>query len=887
MATSDSGSGEELRLKITPELDQAALKKAQDQLNALKTTTTIGGTGKGAGSSSQTNAVKQQVTALKELLAVERLAIDQADLRLRKTRSTANAEIAAIRDRAAAGKISMQQMNTLIAQQDALIENAANDATRSYQQVSTSLQGLQTQYAGVANAQQLITNRERQLFFAQERLSSGFVSMSGSMQTVVSQTKSANIAFMNFGRIVQDAPFGLLGISNNIDPLLMSFSMLSNEVDKTTGKVRGASGAFLAMGKQLLGPAGVIFLLGSALPTALLFLQRRQQQQAAATKDSTNEAVEFAAKILDMKSKVELATIGFISQDKVVQEYNETLAKTFGSVNDLNGVNDNLVQNTDKFIQAMVLRAQAQILINDAAQAYVDIITGKEQERSFLEGLEYQDRITEKVNKIKETQFISLKTELALRQELKKVVDEEIANEKRQEASGKQAEATRLIGQAFELTKGISVEDDKKSKYFDKSIVDQTRLNLLSDEQFQISKDQNITWEERLIAVQKGISYQKLSLNFELSSLQEQRNKSTELSEQLKIDADILIKKNEIARADKTLLDFQNQITDARKEDLNRLKEYVSSDLENKLQKEKQTLQEILQSEFLTDEQKLAARKRYFQVEQSIFDEYQQKARTKDEKDRQEKLKKDVDARKQFVTEQEKITQLSEDRIQGRYDLQIIAAELSNNKELLLELQKLQALRDLRKQYAALGLLDTEEFKRAEAALIANIQAEADGNLIDNMKLYADAVIAVGEFIFGETKGLATAQVAVDTLAGIARVLAKDPFNPANIAKAVIIAANGATTIRKINKTKKGDSIVDSSKGSTAPTTREVMIEGVGSRQGQRLTPNGTVMSTSAQPFTQDMSQSINIDAKVDRRGLAIAVREGEREIRTSEFSYI
>jgi hypothetical protein len=35
-----------------------------------------------------------------------------------------------------------------------------------------------------------------------------------------------------------------------------------------------------------------------------------------------------------------------------------------------------------------------------------------------------------------------------------------------------------------------------------------------------------------------------------------------------------------------------------------------------------------------------------------------------------------------------------------------------------------------------------------------------------------------------------------------------------------------------------------------------------------------------------EMTQPISVQANVDRRGLAIAVREGEMEIRTSEFTY-
>ena len=46
----------------------------------------------------------------------------------------------------------------------------------------------------------------------------------GSVQTFTKATGQANTALVNFGRVVQDAPFGLIGIANNIDPLVASFA---------------------------------------------------------------------------------------------------------------------------------------------------------------------------------------------------------------------------------------------------------------------------------------------------------------------------------------------------------------------------------------------------------------------------------------------------------------------------------------------------------------------------------------------------------------------------------------------------------------------------------------------------------------------------------------
>lgn len=73
---------------------------------------------------------------------------------------------------------------------------------------------------------------------------------------------NANPALVNFGRVVQDAPFGLIGIANNIDPLISSFQSLS----KSAG---GTGGALKALGGALLGPAGIGIAI-SAVTSALI-----------------------------------------------------------------------------------------------------------------------------------------------------------------------------------------------------------------------------------------------------------------------------------------------------------------------------------------------------------------------------------------------------------------------------------------------------------------------------------------------------------------------------------------------------------------------------------------------------------------------------------------
>jgi hypothetical protein len=61
---------------------------------------------------------------------------------------------------------------------------------------------------------------------------------------------------------VQDAPFGLIGIANNIDPLVSSFGQLKRETGST-----GA--AFKALFSSLAGPAGIAIAV-SAVTSALI-----------------------------------------------------------------------------------------------------------------------------------------------------------------------------------------------------------------------------------------------------------------------------------------------------------------------------------------------------------------------------------------------------------------------------------------------------------------------------------------------------------------------------------------------------------------------------------------------------------------------------------------
>lgn len=110
--------------------------------------------------------------------------------------------------------------------------------------------------------------------------------LAGKMPKLGKATAGANTALVNFGRVVQDAPFGLIGIANNIDPLLTSFSQLKKETGST-----GA--AFKSLAAGLAGPAGIAIAVSAV--TSLLIAYGDEIQKAIFGTDQYAKAIEEAA----------------------------------------------------------------------------------------------------------------------------------------------------------------------------------------------------------------------------------------------------------------------------------------------------------------------------------------------------------------------------------------------------------------------------------------------------------------------------------------------------------------------------------------------------------------------------------------------------------------
>ncbi|NDB61441.1 phage tail tape measure protein, partial [bacterium] len=106
----------------------------------------------------------------------------------------------------------------------------------------------------------------------------------------------ATQSLVNFSRIAQDAPYGIIGIANNLNPMLESFQRLA----KTEG---GTKKALTAMIDGLAGPAGLGVVLGIVSSLAVVFSKQIGEAFTGST-DKVKELREELKKLNDDVYKI-------------------------------------------------------------------------------------------------------------------------------------------------------------------------------------------------------------------------------------------------------------------------------------------------------------------------------------------------------------------------------------------------------------------------------------------------------------------------------------------------------------------------------------------------------------------------------------------------------
>jgi len=211
----------------------------------------------------------------------------------------------------------------------------------------------------------------------------------GQYQRNVGNYASATFAL---SQILREAPAfalnlqtGLLALSNNLPILFDEFTKLSKAIDESTGKQIGAMGALGQLTRSLFSWTNIL-TIGVTLVTVFgkqigewateLFkgkevidrVKKSQELLNSSLSEGSGEYQTAVKLVNELKINIDLAKAGFISKEKVIKQYNESIGETTGEVKTLDEAERELVKNGDAYIQMMLLKAAANLALEEAAK---------------------------------------------------------------------------------------------------------------------------------------------------------------------------------------------------------------------------------------------------------------------------------------------------------------------------------------------------------------------------------------------------------------------------------------------------------------------------------------------------------------------------------------
>jgi len=232
------------------------------------------------------------------------------------------------------------------------------------------------------------------------QLTAGVNKAAQSLATLRQSSAQAGTAVGNMSRVVQDAPFGFMAISNNLQPLFDDFTRLRNE----TGSV---GGAMRALGGTLMGPAGIGFAFAAITSVITIFTMNMgkakketedMEKDAKAFADSMNNAKTSAtATAVQLQAYIDIARNGQLP----LEQRNEALKnanKLFGE----HGEKLTLVNiNSEKTTAQINLMTKA-LMAEAVAAQYANRIAELTVKNSILTAQAQKDQqnITKESNKI-------------------------------------------------------------------------------------------------------------------------------------------------------------------------------------------------------------------------------------------------------------------------------------------------------------------------------------------------------------------------------------------------------------------------------------------------------------------------------------------------------
>jgi hypothetical protein len=293
---------------------------------------------------------------------------------------------------------------------------------------------------------------------------SGASSAVGGLDQMKTASGGATSAVLELGRVVQDAPYGIRGMANNITQLASQMAYAT----KTAGSFKGA---LKDMGKAMMGPLGIVFAISIvvSLLDGLYGGMKKTEKQVDSFNDSLVENSMKVEKMRALKGIVEDNTTSLENQKDALEEL-----KKLGF--------DPAKKSLDEFIESQAKLA----VVNASIKAIEDTLSDVMKER-----LELNIRAKKELSdyyEMLESGAVGIDIQGAILDKLK--IDKEELDKKEKELK---IQFQNLVSRALDLTDTKTTDKDKKNRA--KSIL-LPKLTDLRDIVKVFAKEWGIAWKD-------------------------------------------------------------------------------------------------------------------------------------------------------------------------------------------------------------------------------------------------------------------------------------------------------------------------------------------------------------------------------------------------------
>lgn len=245
----------------------------------------------------------------------------------------------------------------------------------------------------------VITADTKEAIDAIQQFAKGVDGVKSKLGTLANVQGQSTQALTNFNRVVQDAPYGIQGIANNIDPLVLSFQGLQ----KSTGSV---GGALKAMAGSLMGPAGIAIAISAITTIAIKFgddIVKYFTNAKTSVEDLRKSLSELNQELLQIVGKAESTgfkaqVLGGIAIDGKDITQRENALADLKELYKTNADVQNLSTKSDKaYMQSVINKAAQQSANASAEKAYNDNLAKLLEDRKLIisEGNKKIAKVTE------------------------------------------------------------------------------------------------------------------------------------------------------------------------------------------------------------------------------------------------------------------------------------------------------------------------------------------------------------------------------------------------------------------------------------------------------------------------------------------------------------